>query len=137
MKKLISLLVNAILIIGTVFATTYKVDSVKGIAQKVKGGQTYLEVGQEISGDEIIKVGVNSILVLENEKGEKVTIKTTTPKNADELFILLKKSPKKGISTSKTIKHTEIAGPIEGTSKGTATASTRASEAKEDIEWDE
>ena len=41
------------------------------------------------------------------------------------------------LCAKKGLKTTSIADDIEGTSKGIATASSRASEAKQDIDWDE
>ena len=136
MKKLFLVLV--LLLAGTfVFAENcYKVLETTGVVTyEAKPGEWKdIKIGQELLGIETIKVGLNSILVLEDEKGVKRTIKSASRGSTENLFIQAFRT--NGLKKAKIVV-SDIPEPKEGTSKGVATASTRASDAKEDFEWDE
>lgn len=134
MKKII---VMALIfsIFGSIFASTYKVNSVVGnVSVETKDGFKSIEVGQEILGVETIKVGINSSLILEDEKGVKRTIKSTSRGSAEDLFISAFSS--KGLKKAKIVS-SNVPEVVESNRKGVATASSRASEAKADFDWDE
>ena len=134
MKKII---VMALIfsLFGSIFASTYKVNSVVGsVSIETKDGFKSIEVGQEILGVETVKVGINSTLILENEKGVKRTIKSTSKGSADDLFVSAFSS--KGLKKAKIVS-SDIPDAVDSSRKGVATASSRASEAKEDFDWDE
>jgi len=135
MKKII---VMALIfsIFGSIFASTYKVNSVVGnVSVETKDGFKSIEVGQEILGVETIKVGINSSLILEDEKGVKRTIKSTSRGSAEDLFISAFSS--KGTLKKAKIVSSNVPEVVESNRKGVATASSRASEAKADFDWDE
>ncbi len=134
MKKII-LMALIFSIFGSIFASTYKVDSVVGnVSVETKDGFKSIEVGQEILGVETIKVGINSSLILEDEKGVKRTIKSTSRGSAEDLFISAFSS--KGLKKAKIVT-SNVPEAVESNRKGVATASSRASEAKADFDWDE
>ena len=136
MKKLISLLVNAILIIGTVFAAAYKVEAVDGrVSYSIS--QEDIEVGQILDENTLINIRPNSSITLMSlEKTEKRTYSKPNSRIKIIEVWVESKIGKTGLK-KQMIARTNVAPPVESTRKGVATAASRASEAKEDIEWDE
>jgi hypothetical protein len=113
------------------FADSYTVKAIKG-ANGNKGLAKIRQVGaittgQEISDDDYVILMKGNYIELDNgyfiyDSGlvkDTVTNKRRILKNA------------------KIVKASNIAGPVESTRKGVATAASRASEAKEDFDWDE
>lgn len=113
------------------FADSYTVKAIKG-ANGNKGLAKIRQVGaittgQEISDDDYVILMKGNYIELDNgyfiyDSGlvkDTVTNKRRIQKNA------------------KIVKASNIAGPVESTRKGVATAASRASEAKEDFDWDE
>ena len=137
MKRLFTLMVA--LFVGTMlFAATdsYVVDSVVGTVtyEKAPGKFEKVTVGQELSASTVLKTGLNSSVVLKlNDKS--VTIKAKQTGSTESLFVAAAPA-KGGLKKQSIVKSgdTEIA---EGKREGVATASSRASEAKEDFTWDE
>ncbi len=135
MKKAISFLA-ALLMFGQVFATgSYMVKSVKGnVKYEAEAGiKKAVKVGQTLSASTFVDVGLNSVLVLELD-GEEITVKAMTKGALDKVAPAKTTSAgglkSGGLRTSTVAKDT-------GVSKSVSTASSRASEAKEDVEWDE
>lgn len=113
------------------FADSYTVKAIKG-ANGNKGLAKIRQVGaittgQEILDDDYVILMKGNYIELDNgyfiyDSGlvkDTVTNKRRILKNA------------------KIVKASNIAGPVESTRKGVATAASRASEAKEDFDWDE
>ena len=113
------------------FADSYTVKAIKG-ANGNKGLAKIRQVGaitigQEIEDDDYVILMKGNYIELDNgyfiyDSGlvkDTVTNKRRILKNA------------------KIVKASNIAGPVESTRKGVATAASRASEAKEDFDWDE
>ena len=137
MKRLITLLLA--LFVGTMlFAATdtYVVESVVGTVtyEKAPGKYEKVTVGQELSASTVLKTGLNSSVVLKlNDKS--ITVKAKQTGSVEQLYVA--SAPSKGGLKRQTIVKagdTEIA---DGKREGVATASSRASEAKEDFTWDE
>ena len=137
MKRLITLLLA--LFVGTMlFAATdtYVVESVVGTVtyEKAPGKFEKVTVGQELSASTVLKTGLNSSVVLKlNDKS--ITVKAKQTGSVEQLYVA--SAPSKGGLKRQTIVKagdTEIA---DGKREGVATASSRASEAKEDFTWDE
>ena len=135
MKKAISFLV-ALLLFGQVFATgSYVVKSVKGTVkyEAEAGVKKAVKVGQTLSATTVIDVAANSSLVLEMD-GEEFTVKPLSKGALDKVAPARTTSTgglkSGGLRTSTVAKDT-------GVSKSVSTASSRASEAKEDVDWDE
>ena len=113
------------------FADSYTVKAIKG-ANGNKGLAKIRQVGaitigQEIEDDDYVVLMKGNFIELDNgyfiyDSGlvkDTVTNKRRILKNA------------------KIVKASNIVAPVESTRKGVATAASRASEAKEDFDWDE
>lgn len=123
---------------GFLFAENFTVKSVTGtVTYEASAGKfVELSVGKVISGSTVIKTSLNSSVELEKEDGTTVTVKAVQTGSAESLAAAFAKAPN-GLKKNPVIKKTDVAGASSGASKGVATASSRASEAKEDLEWDE
>lgn len=131
MKRFLAFIL-ALTFTGIVFATDYTVKSVVG---KVTVNGCPVEVGQVFQDEDLLNVGVQSSveLIVGNQH---LTINPMSKGTVKELWT--KAHPSKGGLKKQTIaKASHIAPPSEGTRKGVATAASRASEAKEDFDWDE
>ena len=137
MKKLFTLMVA--LFVGTMlFAATdsYVVDSIVGTVtyEKAPGKYEKVAVGQELSASTVLKTGLNSSVVLKlNDKS--VTIKAKQTGSVESLFVAA--APAKGGLKKQSIAKSGDTEIADGKREGVATASSRASEAKEDFTWDE
>lgn len=132
-KRIFALILTAIVSVCAVFAQgSYVVKSVKGtVKYEAEGGvKKVVKVGQTLSATTIIDVGLNSTLVLEMD-GEEFTVKAMSKGALDKVAIGNSKGLKKGGAVAGGVKGDGGAG------KSVSTASSRASEAKEDVEWDE
>lgn len=115
-------------------ADSYVVESVTGKVQYEAEKGTWKDVveGQKISSASIVKTSLNSSLVV-SSGSTKATIKAMQNGALDKLVsgsTGTAKAIKKG-----SIKNDAVAEKTSETTKGVATASSRASEAKEDVEW--
>lgn len=136
MKKLFALLL--VLFTGTMlFAATgtYVVEAVVGTVtyEAAPGKFEKVTVGMELSASTVIKTALNSSVDI-NFEGKKITIKAKQNGTVEALYVAA--APSKGGLKMKTIAKTD-AVDTEGVREGTKTASSRASEAKEDFTWDE
>ena len=124
MKKfLIAILMTMIF---SVYAETYTVIKVSGRAQTTNGA---ISTGQELDGEQLVTIkGFNDYIKLDNNLYIYGPIINKKVKDTVE-----KPRLKKG----KVVRASEIAPDVENTRPGVATAASRASEAKEDFEWDE
>ena len=135
-KKMFALVLTAIVSVCAVFAQgSYVVKSVKGnVKYEAEAGiKKAVKVGQTLSASTFVDVGLNSSLVLELD-GEEITVKAMTKGALDKV------APAKTTSTSGLKSgglRTSTVAKDTGVSKSVSTASSRASEAKEDVEWDE
>lgn len=132
-KKMFALVLTAIVSVCAVFAQgSYVVKSVKGnVKYEAEAGvKKAVKVGQVLSATTFIDVGLNSTLVLEMD-GEEITVKAMTKGALDKVAVSSAKGLKKGGSVAGNVKGDS------GTGKSVSTASSRASEAKEDVDWDE
>ena len=120
----------------SLFATSYKVESVEGkvIYQLSPTEWENIENGQELNSSTIIQTNVNSTLVVSVD-GLKFTIKSMQKGSIEKLVELA--TSKNGIKKGSSLKSSNVAKDSSKTSKSVVTASSRASEAKEDFEWDE
>ena len=90
-------------------------------------------VGQELSASTVLKTGLNSSVDI-NFDGKKITIKAKQNGTVESLYVAA--APAKGGLKMQSIAKTN-AQNTEGVREGVATASSRASEAKEDFTWEE
>ena len=136
MKKLFALLL--VLFAGTMlFAATktYVVEAVVGTVtyEAAPGDWKNVTVGMELSASTVIKTALNSSVDI-NFEGKKITIKAKQNGTVEALYVAA--TPSKGGLKKSTIAKTD-AVDTDGVREGTKTASSRASEAKEDFTWDE
>ncbi|MBR6079064.1 MAG: hypothetical protein IKQ43_00975 [Treponema sp.] len=132
-KKIFALVLTALVSACAVFASgSYVVKSVKGTVkyEAEAGVKKAVKVGQTLSATTVIDVGVNSSLVLEMD-GEEFTVKALSKGALDKVAAGKSKGLKNGSSVAGNVKGDTGAG------KSVSTASSRASEAKEDVEWAE
>ena len=131
MKKFLTI-VFAFILTATVFAESYKVKEVYGKVMFEDG--TRIFEGQELEGEASIKVFPQAYIILVQD-GKLRKINSSQKGTVNELYAKAFKS--NGLKKMKIADASHIAPPSEGTRKGVATAASRASEAKEDFEWDE
>ena len=134
-KKSILLVVLAFFMSVSMFAAgSYKVISVTGKVTFEAAPETWknVAVGQELSASTVLNTSLNSSVVIAKEDGSEITIKAMQKGTIDSLVGVASSKGKKVV-----IKTSSIADDVEVTSKGTATASSRASDAKEDLDWDD
>ena len=135
-KKSIVLVVLAFFMSVSMFAAgSYKVVSVTGKVTFEAAPETWknVAVGQELSASTVLNTSLNSSVVIALDDGKEITIKAMQKGTVDSLVGV---ASNKGLKSSK-LKSSSIADEVEGTTKGTATASSRASDAKEDLDWDD
>lgn len=119
----------------TLFAAdSYKVEKVTGkVTYEVNGDWKTVTVGQELSSGTNVNTALNSSLVVTDGTSSS-TIKAMQKGTIEKLASAA--APKGGLKKA-TISKGSIAGKTSGSSTGVATASSRASEAKADLDWGE
>lgn len=117
----------------SLYAKSYKITSFEGnVTFKSVDGWESVYIGQEIQSYNILNTSLNSNLTISDEDGNKFVIKSMQKGSVENLInVALKKN-----INSKKIKTSSIAD-VDYNSKGVATASSRASEAKSDLDWEE
>ena len=136
MKKLVSILVIAILILGSLFATSFKVVDIDG---KVFYGtsQNEVQVGDTLEDDIVLNVRPQSKITLQPiDSTEKRTFKNPNNKIAVKDMWVRSAIGKQGPKKMK-VKAAQVAPDIDRVRPGVQTAASRASEVKEDFTWDE
>ncbi len=135
MKKFI--IVLGMLFLGAcLFAETYKIVEVIGTVnyEVSKGKFSPVKVGDEFEASTFIKTALNSSVKVEYD-GKTYTIKAKQANTIDVLFTMA--APSKVGLKKQTIAKSDATDYAIGAREGVATASSRASEAKEDYAWDE
>lgn len=136
MKKLVSILVIAILILGSLFATSFKVVDIDG---KVFYGtsQNEVQVGDTLEDDIVLNVRPQSKITLQPiDSTEKRTFKNPNNKIAVKDMWVRSAIGKQGKKMT-VVKAAQVAPDIDRVRPGVQTAASRASEVKEDFTWDE
>jgi len=139
-KRCVMSVLLAIFAAALIFAEgtgSYKVQSVVGKVQYESAPGTWKNIakGQELAPSAVVNTGLNSKLVL--VLGDKTIIIKPMQKGAIEKLALAADSGKNGITKGIEVSKSDVKGDTTETTKGVSTASSRASEAKEDVEWDE
>lgn len=136
-KRLLSLLL-AVVTATMLFAATgtYVIESIVGTVtyEAAPGKFEKVKVGQELSASTVLNTGLNSSVVIVYE-GKQITIKAKQKGTVEELAIAA--APAKGGLKKQAIAKADAEDTADGKSKGVATASSRASNAKADYSWDE
>ncbi|MCR5187335.1 MAG: hypothetical protein K6C97_00260 [Treponema sp.] len=138
-KKSLLVMVLGLIMSASIFAAatdTYKVKKVTGKVtyEATPGNWKNVSVGQELSASTVLNTSLNSSVVIALDDDD-ITIKAMQKGTVDSLVSASSGVAKKGIK--KGLKTKSVGDEVTGSSKGTATASSRASEAKEDVDWDE
>ena len=137
MKKLFTFFL-ALFVVTMLFAATgsYVVESVVGNVtyEKAPGKFEKVKVGQELSASTVLNTGLNSSVVVVFD-GKSITIKAKQKGTVESLYVAA--APSKGGLQKKSIAKADAVDSADGKREGVATASSRASEAKEDFTWDE
>ena len=136
MKKLSIMLISLFVLCSSVFAGPYVIKEVVGsVTYEVSTGKfATLKEGMELEASTMVKTGLNSSIKVEFE-GKIVTVRAKQKNTIQILFI--DNVPLKSGLKKQTIAKADFADNATGKREGVATASSRASEAKEDFEWDE
>lgn len=135
MKKNVFMIV--MLVAGVfAFAESWTVKEVTGNVTCVdsKGKTVDIKTGMSIDSDVSVSTGLNSTLVV-NHDGKDFSIKPMKKGKISELCVSGKS--KNGVKIGSKVTKGDIAQAAGKSSKGAATASSRASEAKSDVLWEE
>lgn len=137
MKKALSLLTVLFCICCAAFAEKkvgYSVTKVTGVVtyEVSAGNWADVKAGMILEEDANVNVGLNSTLVVELD-GKSFTVKPMKK----GLIADLTAANKTGVKVGSKVKKSDIVEDSAKSTKGTATASSRASEAKSDLDWDE
>ena len=117
-----------------VFADAYVVKSVSGTVtfEDSKGKTVDVKKGMSLDVNASISTGLNSTLVV-NLDGQDFTVKPMKKGKISELAT----ASRSGVKIGSKVTKRDIALAAGKSNKGVATASSRASEAKADVEWEE
>ena len=137
MKKIFSFLVT-LLFAGILFAESYKVESVKGQIFRLDGlgNQIKVEKDEILESETILKIGLNSELTL-SCKDVRAFSKVPEHAISAETWFSKNKTVKGKIKKATIVKTSNVAPAVEKSRAAPVTAASRASEAKEDLEWNE
>ena len=118
-------------------ADSYKVEKVTGKVtyEAAPGTWKNVTVGQEISATTNINTSLNSTLVVTGGSGT-ATIKAMQKGTIASLASASAGTSGGGLKKA-TVTKSKVGGTTNGSQSGVSTASSRASEAKEDALWDE
>jgi len=138
MKKVFAFLIVLMVICSASFADKkagYKVESFVGkVSYEVSNGEwADIKQGMILDLDANVSTGLNSTLTVTLD-GKEITIKPMKKGKIGELIAM--STTKSSIKIGSTITQNDIAAASK-TTKAVVTASSRASEAKADVEWDE
>jgi hypothetical protein len=138
-KKYLLTALLSVMAAAMIFAAgnSYKVQSVVGKVQYEAAPGTWKTVtkGQELAPSAVVNTGLNSKLVL--VLGDKTITIKPMQKGTIEKLALASDGGKKGITKGEEVAKSDVKDEDTKTTKGVATAASRASEAKEDVDWDE
>lgn len=118
------------------FADVYSVKSVSGnVTVEDKKGRSYdVTAGMKIESDSRVSTGLNSSLVVVLD-GKEYSVKPMKKGSLSELAS--GSASKTGVKIGSKVTKKDIAVAAARSTKGVATASSRASEAKADVLWEE
>lgn len=134
MKKFLSF-IFAFVLMTSVFATSYKVVNITG---KVFVNNAQVEIEQVLDDEDVLNVRPQAAITLQPiDKIEKRTFKSANNHITVKDVWVQSAIGKGGLKKMKIADASHIAPPVDRPREAVATAASRASEAKEDFEWDE
>lgn len=132
-KKLFVIAMASLLSASVFAAGSYKVEKVTGkVTYEVNGTWKTVTVGQELASGTNVNTALNSTLVV-NDGSASSTIKAMQKGTIDKLAAA---GASKGGLKKASVANDKVAGKANTAQSGVSTASSRASEAKEDLEWE-
>lgn len=139
MKKIV-VVAAMLMAAGFISAEKFEVKSVTGKVtyEAAPGKWVEVKVGQKLSDSTVLNTSVNSKVTIVPENGAEVTVKAMQKGTVSALSkanVAVAKGLKK--NPASTVASKRIADEVTESNKGVATASSRASEAKDDFEIDE
>ena len=140
MKKIFAALAILLVAATALFAdkrATMKVESLVGkVTYEVSYGEwAELKAGMVIDADSVINTGLNSTLTVLLSDGRTVNVKPMKKGKITEIASL--SNNQLGVKIGSKITSSDLSDALESSKKAIQTASSRASEAKEDVEWEE
>lgn len=136
MKKIIAVLLLAVTMVAGAFAKeTFKVLSVTGKVTYEATAGVWEDVteGMELTEGVNINTGLNSTLVVANGSNTKITIK---PMKKGLIQELAAANTKGSVKIGSKVTASDVDTSASKAKKSVQTASSRASEAKEDYDWE-
>lgn len=134
MKKFLSF-IFAFVLMTSVFATSYKIVNITG---KVFVNNAQVEIEQVLDDEDVLNVRPQAAITLQPiDKIEKRTFKSANNHITVKDAWVQSAIGKGGLKKMKIADASHIAPPVDRPREAVATAASRASEAKEDFEWDE
>lgn len=134
MKKFLSF-IFAFVLMTSVFATSYKVVNITG---KDFVNNAQVEIEQVLDDEDVLNVRPQAAITLQPiDKIEKRTFKSANNHITVKDAWVQSAIGKGGLKKMKIADASHIAPPVDRPREAVATAASRASEAKEDFEWDE
>lgn len=134
MKKFLSFIFTFVLM-TSVFATSYKVVNITG---KVFVNNAQVEIEQVLDDEDVLNVRPQAAITLQPiDKIEKRTFKSANNHITVKDAWVQSAIGKGGLKKMKIADASHIAPPVDRPREAVATSASRASEAKEDFEWDE
>ena len=134
MKKFLSF-IFAFVLMTSFFATSYKVVNITG---KVFVNNAQVEIEQVLDDEDVLNVRPQAAITLQPiDKIEKRTFKSANNHITVKDAWVQSAIGKGGLKKMKIADASHIAPPVDRPREAVATAASRASEAKEDFEWDE
>ena len=134
MKKFLSF-IFAFVLMTSVFATSYKVVNITG---KIFVNNAQVEIEQVLDDEDVLNVRPQAAITLQPiDKIEKRTFKSANNHITVKDAWVQSAIGKGGLKKMKIADASHIAPPVDRPREAVATAASRASEAKEDFEWDE
>jgi hypothetical protein len=133
----LSALVCSVAVFAESAATEYVVQSVSGTVEieASAGKWESLAVGTKLAPAAVVNTGVNSTLVV--KLGDKVITIKAMQKGTIEKLSSVVTSSKTGIKLGSKASTTDVTADAGQSRTNVSTASTRASDATKDLEWEE
>lgn len=139
MKKIFAIAVAAFVAVGAAFAAGSESYTVKSVTGKVQyesapGNWKNVTAGQKLSASTVVNTSLNATLVL-NDGSSDITIKAMQKGTVQTLTS--GNVAAGGLKKNKGLNKNSIAAASSSNGKGVSTASSRASDEKADLNWDE
>jgi hypothetical protein len=139
MTKFLNAIMILVIFSGYLYAQTYLVQSIKGDTKYeiVYGSWDNLKVGMILAEDTKVKTGLNSEIIVSYGEGSKSVATVGSMKQGTLEVLISGLSNKSKIKIGAGATKTDITADEGQKRINISTASTRASNATKDLDWDE